>query len=239
MVKIVVPTKGRADRVLTNVDGQILVVDKSEELEYRVHADTWEIEVCPDFNNLAAKRNWILDRFGDVFMLDDDVHRVFKFVGDSKDLAPTEARQIIEQAHWQAKQLGVYLFGFNNSGIPAHYNAMKPLMPLGMINGCAMGIIAGGGLRFDPRFVAAEDHYMVLLNAYKHRRCFIDKRYHFNQRNHGTFCSPGGQSANRTLETEKMDTLLLRAQFGEAVTLKRQRFDKGSHQFMRELKIPL
>ena len=240
-LSIVVPTKGRHDCVKTEVRNQILVVDSSEKELYENHNEC-EIEVCPDFKSLAKKRNWILTRFGNVFMLDDDIVTIERMQDGEEDylLSPAEAEILIRKTADRAIDAGCYLFGFNNDANPAHYNAMKPIMLKGFINGCAMGVLRGGDLFFSERVVAAEDYWINLLNAYKHRICFIDKRYVFKQEAGSTFVKKGGQAGNRTLETEKRDSLFLRAHFGESIQLKKKRYVTGkSSQYERSLNIRL
>jgi len=240
-LSIVIPTKGRHDAVKTQVRNQILIVDKSEQDLYKSNNEC-EIDVCPDFKSLSKKRNWILERFGNVFMIDDDIVTVERMQDGEQDylLTPAEAELLIKKTADRAIDIGCYLFGFNNDANPAHYNAMKPFMLKGFINGCAMGLLEGGKLFFSEKVVAAEDYWINLLNAYKHRTCLIDKRYVFKQEAGSTFIKRGGQAANRTLETEKMDSLFLRSHFGESIQLKKKRYVTGkSTQYERSLNIRL
>lgn len=241
---IVIPTKGRFKNILTKVEGQILIVDKSEVDQYRKYNQDSEIVECPEFTSLAKKRNWILDKFKNVFMIDDDIITVQRIYGGIKGkdyiLTPAEARQRIEACQIQAQQIGAFLYGFNNDPTPKHYNAMKPYMLTGYINGCAIGINSGGGLNYSQKTVGAEDHYINLLNAHKNRICFIDKRFAFKQERDSTFYKNGGQALNRTLEQEKRDCLFLRQVFGESVILKKQvNKTNAIHQYQRQLKIRL
>ncbi len=74
-VPIVMPTHGRAGRVTTHrvIDGVILCVAEEQEAVYRAAYPDLEIVVHPDtVRPLSVKRQWILDHFGDVFMVDDD-----------------------------------------------------------------------------------------------------------------------------------------------------------------------
>lgn len=241
-VSIAIPTKGRFDAVITNVKNQILIVDKSEIDIYREHNPDAEILECPNFNNLALKRNWILDKFKDVFMLDDDIIAVHKLYDSNEDvfLNPEESNKIIQDAYKRALDLEIHLFGFNNSPQLIHYNAMKPFMFKGFINGCAMGIISNEKIRFTDKTVAVEDYYINLLNAYHFRRNFIDKRFCFKQVDKKTFLEKGGQSTNRTLDTEKQDSMFLRRVFGESIILKKERNKvEKSHQYQRQLNITI
>lgn len=241
-ISIAVPSKGRFDCVSTNVKNQILVVDKSETDLYKEFNPNFEILECPNFNNLALKRNWILDKFKNVFMLDDDIVSVHKLYDSEEDvfLNSEESNNIIQFAYQKALDLGIYLFGFNNSPQLVHFNAMKPFMFKGFINGCAMGVISNEKLKFTEKTIAVEDYYINLLNAYHFRINLIDKRFCFKQKDKKTFLEKGGQSTNRTLETEKQDSLFLRKTFGESIILKKERNKvEKSHQYQRQLNIKI
>jgi len=114
-------------------------------------------------------------------------------------------------------------------------------MLTGYINASAFGIRKSPHLYFTDRTTAAESHWINLLNAYHHRRAYIDTRYHIAQAPNSTFFRPGGQTAKRTLASEKADSLFLRAVFGDAVTIKRNRKtdSTGIHQYQRSIRISL
>ena len=85
-VKIVIPSHRRADRVKTLgvAPGAILCVPKAQEGAYRKHNPGAELSAHPDdVIGLAAKRNWICERFGDVMMLDDDLTRFSRLCSTS------------------------------------------------------------------------------------------------------------------------------------------------------------
>lgn len=65
-IPIIIPSAGRADAVLTRIDGAILYVPESEAPAYAHHNPGVSIEAHPDaaYRNLAAKRQAILDRWG-------------------------------------------------------------------------------------------------------------------------------------------------------------------------------
>jgi hypothetical protein len=241
-ISIVIPTKGRPDLISTNVESQILIVDKCEFELYKEHNPNSEICICPDFNSLALKRNWILDKFGDVFMLDDDIISVMNLTDNNEEtfLSSVESKNRIQWIYEKAIDLNIYLFGFNNSPQLIHYNAMKPIMFKGFINGSAIGIRKNEKLRFTEKTIAVEDYYINLLNAYLFRKNLIDKRFCFKQKDKSTFISKGGQSKNRTLETEKRDSLFLRKMFGESIVIKKQRnLKEKSNEYQRQLNIRL
>jgi len=238
-VNIVIPTAGRAANVLTEIEGQILCVPEKEKAEYIEH-NTGEIITHPPLKNLAQKRNWIYQKFGDVFMVDDDIVSVERvYVHVDAILDSTEARKIIQKTYNLAKAIGAKIFGFCEDPNPNHYNPYKPLMLKGFINGCAIGMLQDDNLYFTDRTTAAESHWINLLNMYYNRYNLIDTRFHFRQKANSTFLGTGGQAANRTMASEMRDTLFLRQTFGESVVLRRKKKNaKQSHPYQRSIKTP-
>ena len=239
MIPVVVPSADRATSVLTNIEGQILCVPEGQERRYAQH-NRCEIITHPPLKNLAAKRQWIYERFGDVFMVDDDidyVSRVYR-TGNTRQtyLTPGEIREVIEHAYDVCQQAGIYLFGFSAFPGPEQYKTFKPFFLSGYINASAFGLRKSDKLYFTENTTAAESHWINLLNAYHYRRCFQDRRFHFHQERGSTFFRPGGQSAKRTLESEKRDTLFLRKMFGECVRLKAdKKHGKLTHRYQRTI----
>jgi len=239
-IKIVCPSSGRAKNVLTNIQGMILLVAKNEKKEYEKYNDI-EIQTHENLKSLSAIRQFIYDKFIDVFMVDDDIQCVQKlYKTKNQDLTPVEIFDIINKTYSYAQQIDAFLFGFNNDPNPTHYNQHKPFVLNSYINGCAFGLIKNKNLYFDKKTVACESHWINLLNAYHNRFCFIDKRFHFRQQKNSTFLAPGGQAGKRTLQTEKMDTIFLKKKFGDSVKIKLERNKtKRLHEYQRELNIRL
>lgn len=234
-IKIVIPSAGRYDCVLTDIKNQIICAPNSEINEYREY-NQCEIIGHPKLKNLAEKRNWIINKFGDVFMVDDDsisFERVYVKVDQIIDSVKTY--DIIQSIYQNAKNSGAFLFGFSEDPNPNHYNPYKPIMLKGMMSGGAYGIIKNGGLYFNTNTTACDSHWINLLNAYKNRFLYIDTRFCFRFKD--TFKANGGQSLKRTLESEKRDTIFLREQFGEVVKLRANKKDaKAQHQYQRTIK---
>ena len=239
-IKIVCPSSGRAKKVLTKIEGMILFVAENEKEEYEKYNDI-EIQTHDNLKNLSIIRQEIYDRFKDVFMVDDDIQCVQRlYTTKNQDLNPAEVAKIINQTYQHAKDIKAFLFGFNNDPNPTHYNQHKPFVLNSYINGCAFGLIENKNLYFDKRTVACESHWINLLNAYHNRFCFVDKRFHFRQKQNSTFLAPGGQAKRRTLQTEKEDTLFLKKKFGDSVKIKLARNKtKRLHEYQRELNIRL
>lgn len=245
-IPIIIPSAGRADAVLTRIDGAILYVPESEAAAYAQHNPGVPIETHPDaaYRNLAAKRQAILERWGSVFMVDDDIDRVWRMYlpGNPRDyeMTPAESAHLIQCTAHAARQAGCYLYGFSNKPNTKHYQACRPIRLNSYINASAFGIHKGGQIYFTERTTAAESHWVNLLNARLNRMAWSDMRFCFAQAPGSTFFRPGGQTAHRTLESELADTIFLRRMYGQAVQAKRARGDAAkTHPYQRSISLPL
>jgi hypothetical protein len=222
----------------TNIHNQILCVHKSELQDYKNH----ECEIIThNKNSLAEIRQYLYKKFGDIFMVDDDIVSVEKlFTNEDVKLTPVQIHDLIQNTYHVANDIGAKLFGFNNTMNPKHYKPQKPFVANGYVNACAFGLIKDANLHFSPKTVACESHWINLLNAYYNRYSFVDTRYAFRQKPKSTFLLEGGQTLKRTTITEQRDTLYLRMMFGNSVQLKKgQKDSKLHHQYQRKLKIRL
>lgn len=226
--KVVVPSYGRPDRVgsltLRVLPFAALVVPERQVDQYREHNPDTEVIGHPDHvRGITPARQWIYEKFGDVFMVDDDVtamRRNHIRLGEKSEIAPSTAYDIIQMTFWNAIQAGCYLFGFGSLTEPGQYSSNKPVSLNGYVNGTCTGLVAGSKLRYDLEYVGGEDHYISLMSAYIYRKTWIDKRFSFSQKD--TMSSTGGMAQVRTIETEKIDTLRLIKHFGKCVRVKRQ-----------------
>lgn len=238
-IKIVIPTHKRSDILTTNIENQILCIHESEAEDYKDH----ECEkMYHTKNKLSEIRQFIYEKCGDVFMLDDDIVSVERMVETDQDpkLTPKEAHDLIQETYYTAKDLGAKLFGFANSCNPKHYKAQKPFVANGYINACAFGLIQDENLYFSAKTTACESHWINLLNAHYNRYAFQDTRYAFRQKPNSTFLLQGGQTMKRTMDTEKRDSLFLKMMFGDSIKLKKgQKDSKLHHQYQRKLNIRL
>ena len=245
-LNVIVPSSGRAGNVTTDIAGQILYVPESEAKAYAAADKDAEIQTHGDKDhaNLAEKRQDILERFAPVFMADDDIAFVSRLYvkGDNRKchLDRDETRELIDATAETCARADLFLFGFNATPNAKHYYPGKPIELTAYINACAFGILGGSELYFTQRTIAAESHWINLLNAFVHRRAWVDMRFHFAQVPGSTFFRPGGQTAHRTTETERSDTIFLRRMFGQAVQTKRSREDAAKvHRYQRSIKNPL
>lgn len=241
---IIIPSAGRADAVLTRISGAILYVPESEAPAYREHNPDTEIITHGPLKNLAAKRQAIYERWGDVFMVDDDIAFVSRLYlpGNNREqhLTPDEIHELIQATADNARAAGCYLFGFCNHPNAKHYYPHRPIQLTTYINASAFGLLRSDKLYFTERTTAAESHWINLLNAAVHRKSWCDTRFCFAQAPRSTFFRPGGQTAHRTLQTELADTVFLRRMFGAAVQIKRTRSDATAiHPYQRTIVNPL
>lgn len=74
--KIVIPSHKRHDKVVSKklVNNPIICVAKSQLELYKEYNPECEIVTHPNnIVGLIPKRNWMLEKFGELFMVDDDV----------------------------------------------------------------------------------------------------------------------------------------------------------------------
>lgn len=223
-IKVVIPSAGRWDAVTTTkyVANCILCVPKSQESQYLNLYSRDQVVSHPDsVKGMGAKRNWICEHFGSVFMIDDDTTGIKRMYSkDGKRCTPGEAYNIIQAAGNMAINTGCVLFGFNKKATPLSYTGLKPFAMKGWVNGVGMGIIKNKMLKFSTEITCNNDVFISLLNAFYFHRCFIDNRYVVTQK--GINKNTGGMSAFRTEEAELRDIKLIQEWFGPAVKLRQK-----------------
>lgn len=238
--KIVIPSAGRSAEVSTTkyVNNCILCVPESEYNEYKEH-NSCEIIVHPDtIKTLGEKRNWIIDKYKTVFMLDDDLKGMKRlYTLDNYNVSPSEAYSIIQETYFNALCSGAKLFGFNHTVVPVMYDGFSPISLTGYINGSGIGIIENEKLRFSTEIVGVNDFYISLLNAYYYRFIFKDMRFCFMQ--NSIRKNTGGLSKSRNDETEKKDFYILKRKFGNCIKLKKStKAAKNTLKYGRTINLP-
>jgi hypothetical protein len=221
-IKLIIPSAGRSDCVSTTkyILNCILCVPESELDEYKKSNDC-KIVTHPDtIKGLGRKRNWILENFKSVVMLDDDLKGMRRlYIKGSNDIVmPSDAYQIIQETYFAARDSGAKLFGFNHVVNPLMYKSLQPIKLTGYINGCCIGIIENDKLKFHEDIIGVNDFYISLLNAYYFRYIYKDSRFCLIQ--DSIRKNTGGLAKFRNEDTEKKDYLLLKKYFGEAIKLK-------------------
>jgi hypothetical protein len=231
-VQICIPSHQRAATITTHrlVPDALICVPESQASEYKA-AGCVNVDTHPDLiRGLTPKLNWILDHLADsegIIFLDDDLEylcRCFVDRSEQKGRKVTEARlikQILRNTAAVARDANAFFFGWESSeSTIRYYSGLDPFKFTGFINGCAMGFIAGHGLRFDESIVAKNDYDICALNAFRYRICLKDTRYAFCQRE--TFTGGGGQSFFRNSQTEARDIAILRRKYGEVIIVGKQ-----------------
>lgn len=210
-MKIVIPSHLRPDKVKTTdvVSDAIICIPKSQYENYVEHNPNNEIVVHPnDIIGISKKRQWIVNYFGDVFMIDDDIkalRRTYLGQGEKKQqFSKREVKDILFDTYFMLKeQTNIKLWGFSKSPSPLHYNAAKPIYLSGFIQGGAFGIM--------------KDDYINLLNAYLYRKTWIDKRFFFDfDRNNYNI---GGCGDFRNNEVGLNSFKYIKKQFGTSISI--------------------
>ena len=194
-IDIVIPSMGRAERVFTKnaISNVKICVPESEKNIYAEYNPGIEIITHPDsLKGLTLKRQFIYDKFPNVFMIDDDIScisRMYCEKGENDKLDKEEAHDIIQYIGNCAKLAGCYLFGISKETNPLCYNEMSPISLNGVLNG-DMGLLEGSKLFFHELAKVSEDYWISAYNAYVHRYCWIDNRFAAKAKD--TFGSTGG-----------------------------------------------
>ena len=224
-LKIVIPSHKRHDKVLSKklVNNPIICVAESQADLYRQFNPECEIVTHPDdLIGLIPKRNWMARYFGNLMMLDDDVHAVKNLMAEKGESGvikdPEIITGIIENLYELACLLDIHLFGFTSSISPVMYNEWEYFSLSKMITGCAYGVRYNKYTWWNEELRLKEDFWISCYMKYKERKVLTDWRYNFSQK--GTFVSSGGLASIRNQEEEKKSILFIRKHFGESVVLK-------------------
>lgn len=224
MLKVVIPSKGRADRIgrfsLALFPYATVTVDEREVADYVQVVPPDQLLPHPPFRFLPQIRNWLLDTIPDetFLMVDDDVKSVYSKTGVviKHYRHPVDVAQIVENAAFVAKEIGAHLFGFTQDGGVFGYRPQDPLSFTGWL-GTVFGVI-GRTWRYDERFQIGTEDMDVSLQCLLHDRIiFIDERFHFYSVDR--LRSRGGVGANRSLERELADSELLQRKWGDYVSV--------------------
>lgn len=220
--EIVIVSHGRADDVLTLKlfdPGQVkLSVAESQLAAYQGHYPDADYLVHPDsVKGLPAKRQWVFDQCGDVFMLDDDCVRVVSNATPAGEKGVSYRGDalvsIIQRTHDTAEEMGVKLYGLAPTMMPQQYNPMRPFRLTGLVFGHCMGMVeVGSKLWYDTGVKAVDDMWVSLLNVHHHRITLVDTRY--SVQNELTARKTGGNATVRTRSTYVDDVKRLQDAFG-------------------------
>jgi hypothetical protein len=216
---IVCPTFARAGNIKAFGafgDDLLLIVAQRQLDEYRAAHPTARFDCHPDsLGGLSLVRQWIYDKYGDVFMVDDDVPAMYDYT-DKKacKVEPARAQELVHRMADMAEEMGAFLYGPSEERNPLRFQPHKPFRLTGVVRGRAMGLRAGAKF-FWPTDPSVDDEMCLSgLNAYYHRFCLVDCRYAMP----GDEYSVGGLAARRTQQTIVQWVGKLKLMFGDAVS---------------------
>lgn len=241
-IKVVIPSAGRYETITGHnvIKNAIICVPANEYDRYKLMCSNNEVVAHPDMVGLAPKRNWICEKFGDVFMIDDDCKGMTRlYVTDSKEVKvdPETAYELIQFAGNMCALTGNYLFGFARWNNPMRCGGHEPILLKGTVFGQAFGLLKGSGMKFNENIKCNNDIYISLMNAYYHRTMWIDERFSFVYDSFGA--TKGGNSQFITQEVEWNDYATLKKLFGDAVTLKKPTWaSKPKRPFEKQINLP-
>lgn len=223
-IKIVCPSKGRSNNVTTVrfIPSLTLIVPDYEVDLYEKSYPSIEVIGTPKHvKGITATRQWILDNYEEVFMIDDDVVSIRKNYAFNEESSIEDQEIILEVINSTAdiaRQVGAKVFSFSKIRNPLEYNSFEPIVHTGYMNASFCGFLKGHNLAYDLNMSEGEDHYMSCLTIYKHRYCLIDNRFSFIT--DGNFTAKGGCNDYRTRDSMIKNTLYLREKFGEVILYK-------------------
>ena len=225
------PSKTIVQNLISNV---IFVVPENEVDEYRDNLPENDVVGCPQsIKGITATRQWMLERWKNIFMADDDIYQVRRQFEESQKADtnikdPDKAWELIQDLASITKQMGGYHFGFSNAREPVQFESGKPIVHTKYINNSFMGFLEGHGLKYDLSFDEAEDYYICCMNIFKNRFSVLDQRYVFKTKQN--FTSDGGCALYRTQDSMIRNTERLKALFGTDVV-----HDKGQSKLKKNV----
>lgn len=192
-------------------------VPESQGDDYRQHYGDRVITI-PDAldGNSARKFNAILDRRPTdwVLVVDDDITAIGYFERDYQFFPdPDYLAEMIVHHFTLAHDLGVKLWGINQTYDALHYRTLTPFSLLAPILGPFMGIL-DTPLRFDERLPLKEDYDYWLQHLQKYRKTLRVNKYHYYH-DHGS--EPGGVVSFRTEQGEREQLKLLQQKWGAGI----------------------
>lgn len=227
MMRIVIPSSGRADRVGARAarlfPTALICVGEDEADAYAAQVGRARIWTHPpEVRGIGPLRQWILDHAPEeiVLMVDDDVKRcscLTKGLNAGFIEDPEQVRWVIEQAAQCAKDAGCSVFGFNGTGDVRKFFYGKPFLLSGPI-GCVIGFV-GRGVRFDETLLLRADADVCLQALLNDRIVWIDQRFGFP---HDTFKGTGGNARQRSAARHEQELQYLQRKWGPAMSVRRR-----------------
>lgn len=164
--------------------------------------------------NVSSVRNWILDNFNPVLILDDDIRRFGRWnKQENQKLTTDEAMEFIEHAFVLAKQLGARMWGLNLLPDKGAYREYTPFAFRSVVLGPVQGFV-NMDLRYDESLPLKEDYDLSLQVLNKYRRTLRFNMYHYVCNQHSNV---GGCATYRTMERERNQFALLQKKWGSDI----------------------
>lgn len=179
-------------RAVEAVDKPLLCVPSCEASEFRKlnRKSCGVIEYGEARLELHEARGWIAKhwRQSDVWILDPDVvsvrrrwlrpvRRIKRVQATPVKLSRKTATEAAYATIETGKACGTYLCGWNAAGSRGAYAPQAPFRLTGQVGLDSFGLVKGHALRFDSRVGSYGSHWLSLLNAHRHRTCFVDERF--------------------------------------------------------------
>ncbi len=215
-IEILSPSYNRPDTAKTQelVPGCRYVVHQFEKRSYEKAGK--DVIAIPNKlqGNIARVRNWILDHFNPVLMLDDDIKRISRWNEQKKvSLTGDAISEFIEQGFYLAKEYGARLWGLNLLTDKAAYREYTPFAFRSIVLGPWHGHI-DNECRFDEALTLKEDYDMSLQVLNRYRRTLRFNAYHY-ECDH--FNVEGGCAGYRTMARERDQFEALQKKWGSDI----------------------
>ena len=164
--------------------------------------------------NVSRVRNYILDNFNPVLILDDDIRRFGRWNNqENQKLTTDEAMEFIEQAFNLARELKAKMWGMNLLPDKGAYREYTPFAFRSVILGPVQGF-TGLDLRYDEALPLKEDYDLSLQVLNKYRRTLRFNMMHYVCDQHSNV---GGCATYRTMERERKQFSLLQKKWGSDI----------------------
>lgn len=190
------------------------VVAQSEKKAY--HKSGKRIIAVPNAvqGNVSRVRNYILDNFNPVLILDDDIRRFGRWNNqENVKLNSNEAMEFIEHAFILAKQLGIRMWGMNLLPDKGAYREYTPFAFRSVVLGPVQGFV-NMDLRYDEDLPLKEDYDLSLQVLNKYRRTLRFNMYHYVCEQHSNI---GGCAVYRTMAREQKQFTELQKKWGSEI----------------------
>lgn len=223
-MEIIIPSMNRPECITEKwfKKGLKICVPESQKTIYEKNNSCEIITHSDNIIGLSNKRNYIIETYKEVFMIDDDI-KEFKSHYRNGKIEPDEIIEAIEEMNYISKEIGINLYGFTSDQTPIHYTGHEFYKFNGCINGCNIGCNENIKFPSSEHCTAVEDIF-VSIKEQINNVILIDQRYTPLQIK--TFVNRGGQSMYRTLESEKKDNDFLRKTFGDKMFKKYNIFNR-------------